>query len=352
MPKLLALNPLVDQAVQPLQLSDARLAHFPSRKKRIRISIGVAALIAYACCWLAGSWAYSNYSQIAARSLPAKCDVLMAGSSVINAPLMMFEFPGKDCSLLADRRPVVETRRLEWLLSNHGAHLRVFGGAAFGQSIEETADFVHGVTSLNKRPRLLLLFVAPIVILGSHNIKYYGLLPPDVVQSLQLWQRRFEEFHLRLIIKIKLLAAFVYGRTTLPERRSVRWQRVEDSYKRFYRSDLSTDRLESVRRIVNMCRDHSIPLVVVSTPLDPSNRANLSQFSYADYHQALQELFTPAKGESGAPRNVRFVDLGEDARFLQKEDFDDGAHLNAKGGKKMFELLAPIIVDTVRAKNF
>jgi hypothetical protein len=272
----------------------------------------------------------------------------MAGSSVINTPLMHLEFPGRDRSLYAEQHPLVEPRRLEWFLSNYGAHLTIFSGATMGQTIEETEDFVHDVTSLNKHPRLLMLFLAPIIVLGGHNPAYCGLLPPAVLNTIQLSQRRFEEFHFRVAVEIKGLQYLVYGKTALPEPPSVRWQRVERSYKRFYQSPLNTHKLESLRRIVNMCSEHSIPVIVVSTPLAPSNRALLSTFSYADYHQALQQLLNPAKGESGASRNVRFVDLGTDARFLQTEDFDDGSHLNAKGGKKMFSTLAPTIVDTMR----
>jgi hypothetical protein len=352
MRNVLELTEMIAEAVQPMSVSKASLLHFGSRNNRI-YSAAVVALSVYACCCSIGAWAYSNYCQRAARALPVKCDVLMAGSSVINTPLMYYEFPGKDCSILSDRFPVLETPRLERLLSHHGASdLTVFDGASFGQSIEETEDFIRGVVSLNKHPRLVVLFVAPLVTLGGHNPQYYGLLPSKVAHSLQLWQRSFEEFHYRVAIQIKLMTYFLYGSTTLPEPRSTHWQRVDANYKRSYRSNLNAEKVGSIRRIVDMCSEHSIPTIVVSTPLAPSNRALLSTFSYAYYHQAIQELFTPAKVESTASRNVTFVDLGEDARFIQGADFDDGIHLNGEGGKKMFDLLAPTIVGALRRSVF
>ena len=74
----------------------------------VTVSVAISAVIIYLCIILVGSQLYNKFCGRAADALPNNVDVLVAGSSVVASPLMQYEFPGKNSTLLADRSPILE----------------------------------------------------------------------------------------------------------------------------------------------------------------------------------------------------------------------------------------------------
>jgi hypothetical protein len=78
-------------------------------------------------------------------------------------------------------------------------------------------------------------------------------------------------------------------------------------------------------KLLQLCRDQQIKLIVVNMPLTAENKQQLPAGMLEFYHQqicSLPKLF-----------GATFIDLDTDQRF-NHADFCDSAHLNASGGKK------------------
>ncbi len=82
------------------------------------------------------------------------------------------------------------------------------------------------------------------------------------------------------------------------------------------------------------CKEKKSKLVIVNMPITEVNMALLPRQHYQNYMTSLQD-FSKTFG-------VTFIDMNDHKTF-PKSDFRDGVHMNARGGMKFIELLAPKI---------
>jgi hypothetical protein len=95
--------------------------------------------------------------------------------------------------------------------------------------------------------------------------------------------------------------------------------------------------MQFAQRLIELCKQRSIKLIVVNMPLSSKNKALLPGDTYREYCSAINSLFNSA--------DVRYLDLSDAAEF-QHTDFDDTVHLNASGGAKLFHKILPAITST------
>lgn len=86
-------------------------------------------------------------------------------------------------------------------------------------------------------------------------------------------------------------------------------------------------------KLVNLCKQEKISLIVLNMPLTPENVAIMPKGSYERYLAYVQQT-TSAAG-------FRFLDLNCYPRF-DHGDFYDTAHMNSRGGKKLLDILAKL----------
>ncbi len=82
------------------------------------------------------------------------------------------------------------------------------------------------------------------------------------------------------------------------------------------------------------CKEKKANLIIVNMPITETNKAQLPRHHYQNYMTALKD-FSNTFG-------VKFVDLNDSKQF-PKSDFRDGVHMNARGGMKFIERIAPEI---------
>jgi hypothetical protein len=100
--------------------------------------------------------------------------------------------------------------------------------------------------------------------------------------------------------------------------------------------------LANLKSIVAFCRSKNVPLVVVNMPLTERNLKILPADFRAVYEKTVADVCSPtAKGS-----NIAYVNLRHDQQF-QLQDFRDTAHMRSTGGKKLADLLAPVVVSKI-----
>ena len=115
-----------------------------------------------------------------------------------------------------------------------------------------------------------------------------------------------------------------------------RWANSLNEYRRRYRNigekDLSIQ-MGFLRRLLELCQEREIKVVLINMPLTESNRRLLDGGFY--------DRFRKEVGQLADRPGVHFVDLGDSADFGQA-DFWDTTHLNHAGGHKLIQHLLPI----------
>ncbi len=108
-----------------------------------------------------------------------------------------------------------------------------------------------------------------------------------------------------------------------------RWSNSLIEYKRRYRDigqkDLSIQ-MGFLDRLLTVCRQRGIKVVLVNMPLTPSNRALLPPGFYSRFSSSLAAL--------AGSRQARLLDLGSSSEFVS-DDYWDSTHLNHHGGHKL-----------------
>jgi hypothetical protein len=94
-----------------------------------------------------------------------------------------------------------------------------------------------------------------------------------------------------------------------------------------------------LKQIIALCDLKKVPLIVVNMPLTERNLDILPASFRSQYENTIRVNCTPRKGST----NLVFLDLRQDKRF-ELNDFRDTVHMRSTGGKKLADLLAPIVV--------
>jgi hypothetical protein len=102
-----------------------------------------------------------------------------------------------------------------------------------------------------------------------------------------------------------------------------------------------------LKQIITYCKTKQIPLVLVNMPLTERNLAVLPDDFRVRYEKTIGTVCADAKAESNS--TLSFVDLRNDRRFVVT-DFRDTCHMRSVGGKKLAEIIAPILKDKLPGK--
>ena len=117
----------------------------------------------------------------------------------------------------------------------------------------------------------------------------------------------------------------------------LRWSTSTVEYRKRYRNIANRDlglQMHFLQKLLNVCRQRGIKVVLVNMPLSSTNRSLLPPGFYDSYRKSVAGI---AAGPS-----VTFVDLG-DSQDFQDIDFWDTASLNFLGGRKLLtDTLKPV----------
>lgn len=91
-------------------------------------------------------------------------------------------------------------------------------------------------------------------------------------------------------------------------------------------------------RLLDLAKEAGVSVMVVDMPLSSRNRLLLAPLYQTKYRQFLEEL--------EMERGIKVVNLAMVAD-INDDDFEDSAHLNAAGGKKLFAALCAAIKEQV-----
>jgi hypothetical protein len=97
--------------------------------------------------------------------------------------------------------------------------------------------------------------------------------------------------------------------------------------------------MDNFKKMIKLCKDNDLPLVVVNMPLTNENKQLLDAKVAQDYAQRIASLTKEYK--------VPYVDM-DTAGTYQLNDFYDSVHLNEFGGKKFFARLSAALGDQVK----
>lgn len=115
------------------------------------------------------------------------------------------------------------------------------------------------------------------------------------------------------------------------------WANSEREYRRRYRNigekDLSVQ-MGFLDRLLEICQERKIKVIVVNMPLTGVNRNLLPPGFYSRFRGEIKECVNRRHG--------RYLDLGDSDEF-DRIDFCDTAHLNHLGGHKLVRHLVPML---------
>ena len=281
--------------------------------------------------------------------MPVNPDVFCIGSSVIALPLCFCDHPGKSALAYLQLHPMDRSSSIEQVLSALGVgSVSVWTAAGLGQSLEESADFVDKYLVGDKRPRVLVFWVAPGSFAPEHidsetlcSKKLAWFLPDRTLfdpgsNLLQLFRWRSKAQG-----KCRLWTDYLYQRLHLIEPEWRRWERFQMAYAIKYSHKISSNRLATLKRVLDICDKRSISVLLVSTPLADQNRRLLKLFSYSDYAKVIAETVQD---------RASIIDFGQSSEFSSR-DFFDGAHCNSSGGMKMIHMVTPKLVQLLKKRS-
>lgn len=100
-------------------------------------------------------------------------------------------------------------------------------------------------------------------------------------------------------------------------------------------SEHSSTSMESLMKIAQLCRQHNIKLIIITTP---------AHYYYRKYINAnrLRDIAIQAKSLQSANTNIRYLDYFNDSRFLDI-DFHDADHLSHSGAEKLSHLINSVL---------
>jgi hypothetical protein len=156
------------------------------------------------------------------------------------------------------------------------------------------------------------------------------LPPPGIGSSFTYWDR------VSLLSQYKAGELFpgAYINTPATWQKGTAWKRdnLEDYVERYRRPNPEsfTLQLKFLNRLITLCQDYDIKIVLVNMPLSKVNVSLLGQKRYLDFASKMSTICLA--------RDVKLIDLGSTSTF-GNEYFEDSAHLNGFGGKRFLDLL-------------
>jgi hypothetical protein len=112
------------------------------------------------------------------------------------------------------------------------------------------------------------------------------------------------------------------------------WKRdnIEDYLERYRKPNPESFNLQLrfLNRLISLCQDEKIEIVLVNMPLSSMNINILGQKRYAEFQSKIRTVCIA--------RNIKLIDLGGTLAF-GNEYFEDSAHLNGFGGRRFLDLL-------------
>ena|GEM_PF-628573 len=105
--------------------------------------------------------------------------------------------------------------------------------------------------------------------------------------------------------------------------------------------------LDNFKQLLAYCAEKKVPLIVVNMPLSERNLAVLPADFRAEYEKSVADICREAQRDND---NFAYVDLRNDKRF-ELSDFRDTVHMRSTGGKKLADLLAPLVIEKIAAQN-
>ncbi len=308
-------------------------------------------------------------------ALPTKPDVVLLGSSIVMYPFWAMDFQ-KDKSI-GDIFHHHRSYTLEGALNSNGKKHEVFSLAIFGQMASDVYIFANELFKPKDTPKVAIWGIAPRDfydaelagpmntitfqrMVGLNNFGQYAeqylpsfqqkldfVLSKGVYLYGQRWyaqkeiRKGFNKVYNALFgtteTEFKPQAGFnVVHQGALPDPKFL-WDLSVKEYKSRYRN-IDTDKLsvqmDFSKKLIEMCRQKGVKLIVVNMPLSDSNRGIMPDGFYQKYINEVKSL-AQANGAD-------FVDYGADPDFV-RNDYWDTAHMSFTGGYKLVDKLAPTI---------
>ena len=101
-----------------------------------------------------------------------------------------------------------------------------------------------------------------------------------------------------------------------------------------------------MKSIIAFCRSKSVPLIVVNMPLTERNLKILPANFLALYEKTITDICSTAARDG----SLAFINLRHSDHFVLS-DFRDTAHMRSTGGKKLADILAPIVIGKLTAEG-
>ena len=316
------------------------------------------------------------------RALPGKPGTVLLGSSLIMYPFWTMDRDryGAIPDILHHHDSLV----LQQELKNAGfANPSVYSLAVFGQMVSDSYIYVNEYLKGDKKPEYLIYGIAPRDfndsdlsgpmstntfkrLIGLDNFaSYANLYLPGLQDKVDFVaahvcffyskrQRIQHEFDKGIIKAYKALGLEPPPRSAggqdgqagfmLSGSKDERWANSETEAARRYKNIAERDlgvQTGFLSRLLDVCQDRGIKVVVVNMPLSVDNRNLLPAGFYNTFRQKLQGL-SDRKG-------VKLVDLGQSNDFVNS-DFWDTVHLEHSGGYKLLKHVLPAL-NELRSDN-
>jgi hypothetical protein len=104
--------------------------------------------------------------------------------------------------------------------------------------------------------------------------------------------------------------------------------------------------VDCLKQIVAYCANKKVPLIIVNMPLTQRNLNILPAAFKQEYDKTIKSICSPKAGDT----NLVYLDLRNDKRFVLT-DFRDTVHMRSTGGKKLADMLAPIVVSKLSGQS-
>lgn len=307
------------------------------------------------------------------KNLPGRPGTVLLGSSLVMYPFWTMD---RDrYGAIPDIMHHHDSRVLQEELKKAGfANPTVYSLAIFGQMVSDSYIFVDEYLKGDRKPEIVVYGIAPRDFndsdlagpMSTHTFKrlvglenfgrYAELYLPGLQDKIDFvsshvcffynkrWrlQHEFEKAINKLYKAFGLVApgqteqkANAQAGFMLAGTKDERWANSTIEYTRRYKN--IADRDLSVQtgfldRLLDLCGDREIKVIVVNMPLSADNRKLLPPGFYSQYRKKIAEI-------SNRP-GVKLLDLGESTEFTTS-DFWDTVHLEHGGGYKLLKHLLP-----------
>jgi hypothetical protein len=309
------------------------------------------------------------------RAFPGKPGVVLLGSSLVMYPFWTMDRDsyGSIPDIFHHHDSMVLHKRLQ---DEGFKNASVYSLAVFGQMVSDAYIYVNEFLKDEKKPEYLVYGIAPrdfhdsdlpgpmstntfkrLVDLKNFS-KYANLYLPAIQDKVDFvashvcffYAKRWRlqhEFDKAVNKFYKLFGASAPGNADTKKQennagfmltgdKDERWANSMAEYSRRYKS-ISEDRSLAVQtgfleRLLQLCQERSIKVVVINMPLSQDNRKLLPAGFYKTFRSDIAKIT--------ARPGVKFLDMGDSNEF-SAGDFWDTCHLEHGGGYKLLNHLLP-----------